>query len=53
MLKLQHIMHGVELFDEAKLPTPDTGSNMGGLCPYECPLKSLVLALAMAFLPSA
>jgi hypothetical protein len=53
MLKFQLIMHGVEQFDEAKPLTPDMGSNMGGLCPYECPLKSLVLALAMAFLPSA
>jgi hypothetical protein len=45
-------LHGVEVFDEAKPPTPVTGGDIGGLCPYECSLKSLVLALAMAFLPS-
>jgi hypothetical protein len=41
----------VRVFDEAKPPTPDTGGDMGGLCPYACPLKSLLLALVIAFLP--
>jgi hypothetical protein len=40
-------LHRVEVFDGAKLPTPDTG----GLCPYECLLKALVLSPAMAILP--
>jgi hypothetical protein len=38
-------LHGVGVFDEAKPPTPYTGSDTGGLCPYECSLKYLVLAL--------
>jgi hypothetical protein len=41
----------VGVFDEAKPPTPDTGGDMGGLCPYACLLKSLLLALMTAFLP--
>jgi hypothetical protein len=46
-------LHGFELFDEAKPPTPDTGTDMGGSCPYGCSLKSLVFAFSMAFLPGA
>jgi hypothetical protein len=40
----------VGVFDEAKPPTLDMGSDTGGLCPYAYPLKSLLLALVIAFL---
>jgi hypothetical protein len=43
----------VEVFYKAKPPTLDTGSDTGGLYPYECSLKSVVLALTMTFLPGA
>jgi hypothetical protein len=46
-------LHGVEVSDKVKPPTPDTISDTGGLCPYGCLLKSLVFALVMAFLPGA
>jgi hypothetical protein len=46
-------LHGVGAFDEAKPPTLDTVSDIGGLCSYGCLLKFLVFALTMAFLPSA
>jgi hypothetical protein len=41
----------VGVFDEAKPPTPDTGGDTGRLCPYACPLKSLLLSLMTTFLP--
>jgi hypothetical protein len=44
-------LHGVEIFDEAKPPTPDTVTDTGRLCPYGCPLKPLEFAFSMAFLP--
>jgi hypothetical protein len=44
-------LHGVGVFDKAKPPTPDMVVDTGGLCPYGCPLKSMVFAFAMAFLP--
>jgi hypothetical protein len=46
-------LHGVGVFDEKKPPTPDTRGDTGGLCPYACPLKPLLLSLMIAFLPSA
>jgi hypothetical protein len=46
-------LHGVEVFDEVKPPTPDMGIDMGGSCPYGCSLKSLVFSFSMAFLPGA
>jgi hypothetical protein len=46
-------LHRVGVFDEAKPLTPDTGGDTGGFCQYECLLKSLLLAHAMAFLPGA
>jgi hypothetical protein len=46
-------LHGVEVFDEVKPPTPDMGIDMGRSCPYGCSLKSLVFAFSMAFLPGA
>jgi hypothetical protein len=46
-------LHGVEVFDEAKTPTPDTGIDKGGSCPYGCSLKSLVFAFSMVFLQGA
>jgi hypothetical protein len=46
-------LHGVVVFDEAKQSAPDTCGDMGGLCPYACLLKSLLLALVTAFLLGA
>jgi hypothetical protein len=46
-------LHGVKVFDEAKPPTPDTIVDTGELCPYGCPLKSLVFAFSKALLPGA
>jgi phage-related protein len=46
-------LHGVEVFDEVKPPTPDMGIDTGGSCPYGCSLRSLVFAFSMAFLPGA
>jgi hypothetical protein len=43
-------VHRIEIFDEAKPPTPDTVTDMGGLCPYGFPLKPLEFAFSMAFL---
>jgi hypothetical protein len=41
----------VGVFDEAKPPTLDMGGDTVGLSPYAYPLKSLLLALVIAFLP--
>jgi hypothetical protein len=46
-------LHGVEIFDEVKPPTPDMGIDTGGSYPYGCSLKSLGFAFSMAFLPGA
>jgi hypothetical protein len=46
-------LHGVEVFDEAEPPTPDTGIGTGEIFTYGCSLKSLVFAFSMAFLPGA
>jgi hypothetical protein len=44
-------LHRVGVSGEVKPPTPDTGGDTSGINPYECPLKSLLLALTMAFHP--
>jgi hypothetical protein len=46
-------LHGAGVFDETKPPTLDTIIDTGGLCPYGCPLNSLVFVFSMAFLPGA
>jgi hypothetical protein len=46
-------LHEVEVFDEVKPPTPDTGIDTGGSSPYGCLLKYMVFAFSMAFLSGA
>jgi hypothetical protein len=46
-------LHGVELFDKAKPPTPDMGIDTSRSCPYVCLSKSLVFAFSMALLQGA
>jgi hypothetical protein len=46
-------LHGMRLFNKVKQPPYDTSADMGGSCPYGCPLNSLESLLAMVSLPGA